>query len=242
MTQCRSQLKQLVLACHLYADSFGEYFPPASPDGFWPAPNNIRWHGVRATASDRFDGSQGALAPFMERNIGIKNCPEFGNFLAEVSAGAFDGGTGGYGYNQSYLGGTFYRNTSPNCYIVSSRIREIGSLSRTVAFSDAAFLAGTWPAYLDGKLIEYSFLEPPYFVDNWTPTFNESFPANPSIHFRHGGRTANVAWADGRVTTQAMSTTGSEAFEKNNLGWFGPTETNALFHVRDKNPSEMGGL
>ncbi|MFN0195248.1 MAG: DUF1559 domain-containing protein [Planctomycetaceae bacterium] len=241
-TQCRSQLKQLALACHLYADSFGGYFPPAAPDGFWPAPNNIRWHGVRANSSDPFDPSQGALAPYVERNTGVKKCPEFGNFMEDISSGAFDGGTGGYGYNQSYLGGTFYKNTSPLSYLVSTRIREIGSLSRTVAFADAAFLAGTWPLYLDGKVIEYSFLEPPYFVDNWTPTYSESFPAIPSMHFRHLGRTINVAWADGRVTTHAMSTTGSEAFERNHLGWFGPTVTNALFHVRDKGPDEMAGF
>lgn len=232
-----------MLACHMYAESNGGYFPPAAADGFWPAPNLMRWHGVRPDVNSRFDPSQGPLAPYLEGNGQIKKCPEFGNYLDDVASGAFEGGSGGYGYNQSYLGGTSYRNTSPLSFFVSTRMKEIESLARVIGFTDAAFLHGTWPSYSDGVLIEYGYCDPPFFIDNWTPTFKETpYPANPSIHFRHVGRVTNVAWADGRVTTAPIGREGFGAFGENDLGWFGPSDSNVLFDIRSKTPDEMGGF
>ena len=48
----------------------------------------------------------------------------------------------------------------------------------------------------------------------------------PTIHFRHRGR-ANVAWADGHVTSEALARTGGK-WASRQLGWFGPDD-NSLF-------------
>lgn len=131
-------------------------------------------------------------------------------------------------------------------------MREIESLARTVAFADSALAKGD--PYL--HIIEYSFIEPPFFLDAYgapwespprPPTYQEtSSRPDPSIHFRHTGTVANIGWADGRVTTAIISGTGTsfyggdpEAFQ---IGWFGPMDSNILFSNKDKLESDMGGV
>lgn len=247
MAQCKNNLRQIVLACHMYADSNSGYWPRAAADIHIGSGGKKRWHGERTTsdANSQFQAHLGPLAPFLEQNTSIKKCPTFGNFAAHGSVdNAFEGGTGGYGYNQAYLGGTSWKYTYPTCNMIATNIREIGSLARTVAFSDAAFAMGP-----DLHIIEYSFIEPPFFINNWlpTPTFQEStLRSNPSIHFRHTGTVANIAWADGRVTSAVMSGTGTSAFggdpKKFQIGWFGPMDSNILFNNKDKLETEMGGV
>lgn len=236
--QCKNNLRQIVLAVQMYAGSMGGYYPPAAADVFLENGGMFRWHGTRKARnpSSPFDGSLGPLAPYLEESQGIKACPEFVHYQA-WSGGqtTFEGGTGGYGYNHAYVGGTPYKNHWPRMYFVSSRIKDIASVSRTVAFADAAFVQGL-------NVIEYGFLEPPFWIDNWTPTWKESeYRADPSIHFRHFGGRANVAWCDGHVTAARMSHTVPEYVgypgsfpEKFQIGWFGPAESNILFSNRDK--------
>lgn len=242
-TQCSSSLRQLMLATLNYAEAWSGYFPPAAADQHVGFGGRHRWHGVRETddASSKFDGSQGPLAPFLEQSIGIKACPEFGNYVEwELAANSFEGGTGGYGYNYSYVGGTFYRNVWPEANIYPSRLKDIQSLQRTVAFADAALAQG----FPEKHIVEYGLLEPPFFVDNWTPTFKESeFRPDPTIHFRHSGQTANVAWCDGHVSTATLSFTGPSIYggapHENNIGWFGPSDSNILFDNSSKMPDVL---
>ncbi|QDV48238.1 DUF1559 family PulG-like putative transporter [Gimesia fumaroli] len=256
MAQCKNNLRQIVLACHMYADSNSGYWPPASADGGdYVNGNKERWHGKRVTSNGttKFRPHLGPLAPYLEQNAAIKKCPTFGNFGEHGTvANAFEGGAGGYGYNQTYLGGTPWKNTSDLLYQVPTRMREIGSLARTVAFADAALAQG----FPDLHIIEYSFIEPPFFIDSWgspgstppvPPTFEETtFRPDPSIHFRHTGTVANIGWADGRVTSAVMSGTGTSAYggdpKKFQIGWFGPMDSNILFSHKDKLNSEMGGV
>jgi prepilin-type processing-associated H-X9-DG protein len=97
--------------------------------------------------------------------------------------------------------------------------------SEKIAFADTAM------AY-SKTLIEYSFVEPPYFC------MPDGFyvPSSPSIHFRHNRR-ANIAWADGHVTAEMFEWThttsgGNNVYGLSNsanmLGFFGPTD-NRLF-------------
>ncbi|MFK7778293.1 MAG: DUF1559 domain-containing protein [Gimesia sp.] len=248
MAQCKNNLRQIVLACHMYADSNGGFWPRAAADHHLGFGGKKRWHGVRATTdgTTKFQPHLGPLAPFLEQNAGIKKCPSYGNFAAHGTVpNAFEGGTGGYGYNQTYLGGTTWKNSYPLNHMVATNMREIGSLGRTVAFADAAFAQGLPSLHI----IEYGFLEPPFFVDNWgtPPTFQEiSFRPDPSIHFRHTGTVANIGWADGRVTTAPISGTGTSSFGGDpkafQIGWFGPMDSNVLFNNKDKLESEMGGV
>jgi prepilin-type N-terminal cleavage/methylation domain-containing protein/prepilin-type processing-associated H-X9-DG protein len=248
-TQCKNNLRQLALACHLYSESSGGFWPPAADTS-----GNQRWFGARNSFTDPFDSQRGPLSPYFESNAGTKRCPTFANYsqdsvdqVCNGNSAAFEVGGGGYGYNENYVGGTWYRTGfDPLSSLISTKMNEIGSLARTPAFTDTAFACGNPASFA----IEYSFMEPPFFVLGPHPLLQPASPFryDPSIHFRHGGRTANVAWCDGRVTTTIMSgTTPGDSFYGGNpgdlnIGWFGPLTSNVVFDNRDKFETDMGGV
>lgn len=248
--QCKSNLRQLALACHLYMDVNRGYWPPAAD-----VSGNLRWFGARDQYDQPFDSHRGPLSPFFESNAGIKRCPSFGNFsedgvnqICNGNSAAFEAGSGGYGYNHYYVGGTWYRYGwgSTRSITEPSHLRDIGSLQRTVAFADTAFTCGN----PDSFAIEYPFIEPPYFVNGPHDLLSPATPwrPSPSIHFRHGGQTANLVWCDGHVSSATM--TGTEAGggwfggepKELKIGWFGPLSSNVLFDNRDKLDAVMEGV
>ncbi|MBI2433210.1 MAG: prepilin-type N-terminal cleavage/methylation domain-containing protein [Candidatus Hydrogenedentes bacterium] len=241
---CVSNLKQLYLACTMYAgehdgrnvpaapDMFDFLLPGAPPDHFGGA---LRWHGVRATpnANTDFDPKQGPLAEYLQ-DARVKECPEFFEFRkrGEVS-NAFESGTGGYGYNMAYIGSTQFM-TDDMIEAVRAGIRDsnIRRPAETVMFADAALPQA-------GRIIEYGFIEPPFPVSRSAPhgDANAGYMMAPSIHFRHYGR-ANVLWADGHVTSEKWEwAPETNVFGGSNhrwaTGWFGP-RTNYLFDSSDK--------
>jgi prepilin-type processing-associated H-X9-DG protein/prepilin-type N-terminal cleavage/methylation domain-containing protein len=251
--QCRSNLKQLVLACHLYADSNRGYWPPAAdPQNMW------RWFGARDAMDEPFDSSRGPLSPFFERNAKVKQCPSFANYSQDTTqpicngnSAAFEAGSGGYGYNQAYVGGSASRYAWPDSQTHTARMADIGALTKTVAFADSAMTCGNPGSFA----IEYGFAEPPFFVSGAHPLLEPPVPSwsntptrsTPSIHFRHGGVTANVAWCDGHVSNAPMSGTAAGGYYGGNpadlhIGWFGPMTSNVLFDNRDKLDANMGGV
>lgn len=249
---CRSNLKQIVLACHMYADVHKGHWPPAQN-----AANTMRWFGARDSANQPWDSHRGPLSPFYENSSEIKQCPSFGNVVSNSStacggAGAFESGAGGYGYNHNYVGGTAYANSWPKSVEVTSRIDQMKATTKVVAFSDTAL-----PCAENGQaqIVEYPYMEPPFYVSGPHPLLSPPipswsstpYPSDPSIHFRHAGNMANIAWCDGHVSNGVLSGTGGTNYYggdpgKHKIGWFGPTDSNVLFDIRDKSNADMGGV
>lgn len=226
--QCINNLRQLYLANTMYADENGGRYVAAAPDindGFG---GRMRWHGERPTADGNsdFDPKRGLLAEYLP-DARVKECPLFTEFKqrGEVS-NAFESGTGGYGYNMAYIGGTFYLNdylTAPMRTTLDTRVWVPGE---TIMFADAAIP-------VEDHLVEYGFLEPPHFVTDFAPQGNPDWGlASPSMHFRHHGR-VTVIWCDGHVSSEPWSFAPvTNIYDGNNrrwsVGWFGP-ENNRYF-------------
>lgn len=204
---CRSNLRQLAAANLAYAADHGRYVAAATDIA---GANSIRWHGTRSGGKP-FDGSEGPLSPYLggaESSAWVRRCPGF-----RPEAAGFEAACGGYGYNALGVGSEICLAEGGGT-TVGMRPQAIAHPAATVMFADTAFLQGG----AKGKLIEYSFAEPPQFATGGTPW--------PSIHFRHRGR-ANVAWADGHVSTETLSRSDARS-QEHALGWFGPAD-NSLF-------------
>jgi prepilin-type processing-associated H-X9-DG protein len=175
---CMSNLKQISLAMLMYMDDHaGRYVAAMSPD------NLTRWHGRRLSEEDAFNPNWGPLWGYYHHES-LKLCP---SFSPDDEAQGFEQGTGGYGYNDQYVGGTpagFPKMCTP------AREFEISNPVETVMLTDTAFLD------CEGRLFEYSFAGAPYY-EVW------AWPAEPSTHFRHNGLT-NVAFCDGHARAMPM--------------------------------------
>ena len=234
--QCVNNLRQIFLASAMYASENNGHYCPAAPDIDEGFGGRIRWHGVRATADkdSEFDPKRGPLAEYLPDGR-VKECPVFTEFrrTGEVP-NAFESGTGGYGYNKAYIGGTDYLFPFPESLWNTTLDSAVRDPAQTIMFADAAMPQ-------DGYLVEYSFVEPPLFATVEHPHGEEEWGFSaPSIHFRHDGR-ANVLWCDGHITSEKWEW----APETNiygginnqwGVGWFGP-RNNYYFACTDKGAS-----
>ena len=209
--QCVANLRTLVQANLAYAaDNNGSYAPAQERT------NRVRWHGVRAHARGRFDARQGPLSAYLGSEGRVKSCPTFHDALH--GGDSFENGTGGYGYNAAYIGGTPGRPYKPE------RSANVPNPMRTVMFTDTAFARAK-------GIQEYAYAEPYRWVD---VTGQPAGELAASVHFRHRGR-ANVAWCDGHVTAEAPTQLdggnryGGEA-SKYKIGWFGPEKANGFWN------------
>ncbi|MEM6821331.1 MAG: prepilin-type N-terminal cleavage/methylation domain-containing protein [Verrucomicrobiota bacterium] len=208
-----SNLRQLVTANLAYAaDNDGRFSPAQSPD------NLIRWHGARASGSSAFDPTKGFLSPYLGKSNRVSTCPLFKDHISDGSS--WELGTGGYGYNAIYIGGTYNNNFTPE------RAVNISNPTQTVMFSTTAF------AKSDG-LQEYPYSEPFRWVD---PNGNLAGPLQPSTHFRANGK-AIIAWCDGHVTQERPnSESGPNYYGGDNrdseIGWFGPSTNNGFWNPK----------
>lgn len=211
---CMSNLRQLHLANTLYATDHGSYVPAASD---MQGPNLHRWHGVRRNQQEPFDGSEGPLVDYLGQDRRIRRCAAFRPDPS--SSNPFEASCGGYGYNAVGIGSrTYVAASRAEAQIRGMRINQLASPSTTIMFSDTAF---PQPYQQPDHMIEYSFAEAYHFVMR-TPSGNlqKYGPAMPSIHFRHRDH-ANVAWADGGVSSTKMETSYSDAFSTFQVGWPG---------------------
>lgn len=228
-----NNLRQLFMANTMYAAEADGYYVPAAPDLFdfllpGAPPDHfggrIRWHGVRDTPNQNsaFDPAKGPLADYLPDHR-IKECPVFFEYkeLGEVN-NAFESGTGGYGYNMSYVGSRLSIVDDPVAAVRRGmRDIDIAKPAETIMFAEAAMPQ-------DGYLVEYSFLEPPFPVDAEHPHGDETagYMNAPSLHFRHNGR-INILWCDGHVTSEKWGWAPEENVygginARWATGWFGP--------------------
>ena len=221
---CRSQQRQLVIANMEYAYDH-DTFVPAAPDIF--GPNLTRWHGIRDADSQPFDGSRGPLAPYIGKENQVRICPTLLGALSKKSEKGFEAACGGYGYNavgigsQSYIYGFNDRSLS-----MAMPPESIGPPTLTVMFCDTAL---PQPYDSPDHIIEYSFAEPYFFLDWKRPVELES-RTFPSVHFRHE-QAANVAWADGHISSEVPSVPFENEENKFQMGWLGEP-SNAYFDLK----------
>ena len=214
--QCVSNLRQLVAANLAYAAEHDARYVRAQDET-----NTVRWHGVRPNSGGRFDPSTGPLAPYLGDGR-VKLCPALRRVLTGTLS--FEDGTGGYGYNAVYIGGTPLDPFTPEL------LSKVSRLAGTLMFTDCAFPVSE-------GLQEYAYAEPRHWVDYAGRTRG---PLSPSMHFRHGGR-ANVAWCDGHVSAEAATQLGGTNeyggdARKWQIGWFGDAAANGPWNPHRIHP------
>ena len=227
---CGSNIRQLHMANTGYASENDGKYALAAEDIF--GANLERWHGRRDDVESSFDPLRSPLRNYLGDGK-VKSCPSYRNFFPEPGqAGAgFEAGCGGYGYNDTYVGGR-YDKYGFDGYSHSARDSDAACAGETVMFTDTAFMQSA------GLMIEYSFCKTPYWQFEAGGPPSTSRP-NPTIHFRHLD-TTSVAWVDGHVSWEKMSFTDRyqthsmisvKEAEKAGLGWFGP-DSNELFDLK----------
>ena len=246
---CTSNLRQLGLSVHTYAN---DYKGVAAPGASNFLANKNRWHGARASIGQPFVAAGGSLsAYFGESDAGsnsgntgdantataVRSCPEFVGIMAQLAGigQGFERRCGGYGYNNAYIGVQRAANGQVRSDRAGASLWLFNATDKTIVFADTAFAAGDVP----GDVIEYSFAEPRFYGAA------ESDPADPSIHFRHGGRSASgaaggnaaAAWLDGHVSAEVRTYTWSSGLYPADpaplrIGWFGAAHSNILFSGR----------
>jgi prepilin-type processing-associated H-X9-DG protein/prepilin-type N-terminal cleavage/methylation domain-containing protein len=189
-TQCANNLKQLALSAHNYHDCYLR-LPPSytTPNpSIWPY-NTDYWFGEADTAFPaHVDPTKGHLPPFYENNQKVLHCPSIAPGLVKQ---IYSGLSGGYGYNRE-LGTTYW--VAPNWTQPITFQKKLIDLdygtSKTFMFSDSV-LIGYWNSPPD--------LEESYSIA--APMATVAGGPQPTTHFRHTGRVANVAFCDGHVET-----------------------------------------
>jgi prepilin-type N-terminal cleavage/methylation domain-containing protein/prepilin-type processing-associated H-X9-DG protein len=232
---CASNIRQLALANLLYANDNRGYCVIAASDIFNDLGDgeggHFRWYGTRDAAGQSFDPTRGPLSLYMGLSGQAKMCPTFDPSAGAITGNNFEAGCGAYGYNEQYIGGRndLYGQT-PQAAATSAKITQITDSAETVMFTDA----GIAQAVGSGAIVtEYSFCEPPWQQELPGPPSTDQ--CYPSIAFRHR-KQANVAWADGHVSAERLSFSGTSygltaaQVQAYGVGWFGG-DTNTLFQA-----------
>ena len=218
-TTSNALLRQIVAADIAYASDNDGYFCPAQDQN-----NLIRWHGGRSSTSAPFDVTKGYLSPYLNSNL-VQEDPLLANYNVVRGDTSWEDGSGGYGYNEIYIGGT------PQDPYHGIKMMNVPRLASTVMFATTAFaMSGT-------QIQEYPFCEPPQWVDS---NNNLAGALQPSLHFRANGK-ALVGWCDGHVTAETMNNTSGPNYyggsnTKVQIGWFGPVDNNGYWNPQYGSP------
>ena len=148
----------------------------------------------------------------------MKVCPALDRVLKGFAS--FEEGSGGYGYNSAYIGGT------PGDPFTPARVAALQSPANVVMFADTAFPRPT-------GLQEYPYAEPWQWED-YKGKLRGSL--EPSVHFRHSDH-ANVGWCDGHISAEPYSHLGKTNIYGGDatywkVGWFGSSKDNGYWRPR----------
>ena len=214
--QSTNNLRQLVCANMAYAADNGVFCPADDQK------NTMRWCAKKTGAT--WDPTQGYLSDYLGKSRRVTVCPLFKDMLKGSSS--FEDGTGGYGYNSSYIGGCPAGGYNADGSSISARITQIPR-SNTVMFTTSGYANGD-------SIQEYPFCEPPFWDFGDGPT---EWRPSPTVHFRFNNK-ALVGWCDGRVTAEScdprevgFNPHGGDATAQK-LGWFGPDAANGYWNPR----------
>jgi len=200
-TQCRNNMRQLLLGLHMYADTWKECLMPVSvynstlPAGS-PGSEARYWFG-EVDAAGNLDFYKGFLTKYLDSNKGAYQWPDFGK--SQVSELRFNDFTPGYAYNHKYLGpglkinwtlvGSTWTPTLDPTATIAYRMADVRQTTQTIVFADSAQIqCKNWPTCTDLAFRENWYLEAPS-------------AQYPTVHFRHNF-TANVGFLDGHVETK----------------------------------------
>ena len=228
-SNCQSNIRQLGLANHLYADGNGDYFIygelwDASPNQFWCGEPNDGVSGI---------DSRGGLNNYLGNSKKVAYCAS----VQFVYNSGTNSGTGGYGYSVA-ISSYEFSDGWPN-HSVPAKQSQLQRPGKTIMFADHASVD------TNGSFNEQLDL---YAPKGLTRDEDAGWSASPTMHFRHSGRT-NVCWADGHVSYEGPLTysqtgiygtgTVSAAMLSGtyNIGWFGGTDAETitdLFRCRKK--------
>jgi prepilin-type N-terminal cleavage/methylation domain-containing protein/prepilin-type processing-associated H-X9-DG protein len=203
-TSCANNLRQLGIALNAYVSAHADRLPPLKVDDEqriagtlanpWanPYPGKSRyWFGEvdenQPRLEDRLDFTAGTLAPYMEGNVRSYQCPNFHEF--SVDAPRYGRVATGYDYNVRLGPGTEWEWLPPTwmpalkhrCRQIS--IAEVRETGRTIAFAESAII----------------YFLPPYPLRENLGGLLPPSTSDPSVHFRHAGRRANIVFVDGHV-------------------------------------------
>lgn len=220
-TVSAANLRQLVAANLSYAADH-QTFCPTDLDGW----NLVRWHGARSSHDSAFDPAKGLLAEYLGESRQIGRCPELEHLLSAESFN--ENGSGGYGYNDTYIGSDPFVQPLPGKPNPPSRPSRIGNPARTLMFATVAFAVA-------GGIQDYASAAPPFEVDANGRIRGKSL--QPSIHFRFNGK-ALVGWCDGHVSEEVPSSHGKVNFYSGDnkaakTGFVGPEENNGYWNPRN---------
>jgi prepilin-type N-terminal cleavage/methylation domain-containing protein/prepilin-type processing-associated H-X9-DG protein len=211
-SQCANNIRQNVLAVHMYHDTHLE-LPPANLPSVWPT--QATWFGIVNYSTSTADLTAGFLAPFIERNQAVYRCPDLTRDIKQL----FQGANGGYGYNQN-LGTTLFAPPTWAATAKTRRMAEFPSTHNTLVMTDAARIELPWSGDPVLKATDSWYVMGPDDAADASGMPDPLNNAEPATHFRHVG-VANVAYLDGHVEAKKEDTEAIIPHSKNpsHPGW-----------------------